>query len=134
VERYGHTIAADAANHAFARLTRGDVVDFGLLGEKFQRQVITHLVADPATKAELVSLNPWLAHPGEVADTSAIIENNRRVIEQHYGTEQYRHRLLAIYDQIVNHPVCHRIDKRALWEAFFDLDRFSLLQWGAYDG
>ena len=134
VERYGHHVAADAVNRAFARMTRDEMVDFGILSEKFQRQVLTRLIADPSTKAELVSLNPWLSHPGVVADSSAIIENNRRAVLQHYGTEQYRNRLLAIYDQIVNHPVCHRIDKRALREAFFDLDRFSLLQWGAYDG
>jgi len=134
VERYGHHVAADAVNRAFARMTCEDMVDFGILSEKFQRQVLTRLIADPSTKAELVSLNPKLSHSGVVAEFSATIENNRLAILQHYGAEQYRNRLLAIYDQIVNHPVCHRIEKIALREAFFDLDRFSLLRWGAYDG
>ena len=133
VERYGHVVAADAANRAFARLTRGNMLDFGLLSEKFQRQVLTRLIADPSTKAKLISLNPWLSHPGAVSDSTAIIEKNQRAVLQYYGTQQYRHRLLAIYDQVVNHPVCHRIDKGALRDAFFDLDRFSLLKWGAYE-
>jgi hypothetical protein len=109
------------------------MLDFGLLSEKFQRQVLTRLIADPSTKAKLISLNPWLSHPGAVSDSTAIIEKNQRAVLQYYGTQQYRHRLLAIYDQVVNHPVCHRIDKGALRDAFFDLDRFSLLKWGAYE-
>jgi len=134
VERNGHHVDADAVNRAFARMTRDEMVDFGLLSEKFQRQVLTRLTTEPSSKTELVSLNPWLSHPGEVEGSSAIIENNRLAVIEHYGTNQYRDRLMAIYDRIVNHPVCHRIDKRALREAFFDLDRFSLLQWGTYAG
>ncbi|WP_319409970.1 hypothetical protein [uncultured Desulfosarcina sp.] len=134
MERYGHTVAADTVNQAFDRLTRDERIDFGLLSEKFQRQVLTRLIADASVKAELISLNPWLAHPGEVADASAIIENNRTAALQHYGVNPYRDHLLEIYDRIVNHPVRHRIDKRALRDAFLDFDRFSLLQWGTYDG
>lgn len=134
LERYGHHMDADTITLAFSRLTHDGLVDFGMLNEKFQRQVLTRLIADASIKAELVSLNPWLAHPGIVAEASAIIENNRTAALQHYGASQYRDRLLEIYDRIVDHPVCHHIDRRALHDAFFDLDRFSLLQWGAYDG
>ena len=116
------------------RCNKSDKVDLGILSEKFQKQVLTRLITAPSSKTELVSLNPWLSHPGEVEGSSAIIENNRLAVIEHYGTNQYRDRLMAIYDRIVNHPVCHRIDKRALREAFFDLDRFSLLQWGTYAG
>ncbi|WP_372678161.1 hypothetical protein [Desulfosarcina sp.] len=132
-DRYGHPVVVDRVNRAFARLTRSETIDFGLLSEKFQRQLIARLIADPSAKVELVRLNPWLSHPGEVSNPSAIIENNRRAIMQNYGAEQYRRRLMAIYDQVAQYPVCHQIDKRALRESFFDLDRFSLLQWGAYD-
>jgi hypothetical protein len=134
VQRYGHHVASDAPTRSFARMTSGDKVDLGILSEKFQKQVLTRLTTEPSSKIELVSLNPWLSHPGEVEGSSTIIENNRLAVIEHYGTNQYRDRLMAIYDRIVNHPVCHRIDKRALREAFFDLDRFSLLQWGAYAG
>ena len=134
IERYGHKVAADTVNCAFARLTHDEMVDFGILSEKFQRQVLTRLIADVSVKAELISLNAWLAHPGEVVGSSAIIENNRTAALQHYGANQYRDRLLEIYDRIVNHPVCHCIDKPALRDAFLDLDRFSLLRWGAYEG
>jgi hypothetical protein len=132
-DRYGRHMAADTVNHAFNRLTRDQMVDFGVLNEKFQRQVIAHLIDDPSTKAELIALNPWLSQPDVISDSSAIIENNREVVLQHYGAARYRNRLLEIYDQIINRPVSHRIDKVALRDAFFKLDRFSLLQWGEYD-
>lgn len=132
--RYGHPVAADAATRAFARMTHAEKVDFGLLSEKFQRQVLARLMTDPSAKAELGSLNPRLAHPGGAAGSSAIIESNRQAVLRHYGTEQYSERLLEIYGRIVDHPVGHRIDKAALRDAFFNLDRFSLLQWSPYDG
>ncbi len=133
-KRYGHHVAADQAKRVVARLTRDRTIDFGLLSEKFQRQVLARLTTDPSGKAELVSLNPWLSHPGVVADPAEMIATNRRAVLQNYGAEQYSRRLLTIYDRIVHHPVCHRIDKRALREAFFDLQRFSLLQWSPYGG
>ena len=80
VERFSHMVAATAVNRAFDRLTRDERVDFGLLSEKFQRQVLTRLIADPSTRSELVSLNPWLSHPGVVKDPAAVIENNRRSV------------------------------------------------------
>ena len=83
VDRYGHDVAADAADRAFARMTGDDRVDFGVLSEKFQRQILARLIVDPSTKAELTSLNPWLADPGVVSEQSAIIENNRRAVLQH---------------------------------------------------
>jgi len=132
-DRYGHVVDAEQVNRAFFSLTRDERIDFGLLNEKFQRQVLARLMTDPTSNVELVSLNPWLSHPGVVGNSSAIVENNRRAVLQNYGTVQYRNRLLTIYDHIVTHPVCHRIDKRVLCEAFFDLERFSLLRWGAYD-
>ena len=134
IERYGHKVAVDTVNCAFARLTHDERVDFGILSEKFQRQVLTRLIADTPVKAELISLNPWLANPGEVADPSSIIENNRTAALKHYGVNQYRDRLLEIYDRIIDHPVRHGIDRRSLRDAFLDFDQFSLLRWAAYEG
>ncbi len=52
----------------------------------------------------------------------------------HYGVEKYREQLLSIYERVVQHPVRHRLDKQVLLDTFFDLERFSLLKWGAYEG
>ena len=63
----------------------------------------------------------------------AVIAANREAIVERYGRPQARRRLLTVYEEIVRHPVRHRIDKSALQRSFFDLDRFSLLKWGAYE-
>jgi hypothetical protein len=136
VRSYGLPVSEEMAGCAFARMTRGEIVDFGMLSEKYQRQVLTHLIAASSDRNQLTALNPWLSCPGALPDpeAGAIIEENRRAALQHYGMPLYRIRLLKIYDQVRSHPVCQRIDKIALCTAFFDLDRFSLLKWGTYDG
>jgi hypothetical protein len=63
-----------------------------------------------------------------------MIEHNRRSVLEQYSLDQYRTRLLDMYERVAGHAVSHRIDKMALLDAFFDLDRFSLLKWGRYDG
>lgn len=131
---YGHGVDGEKAEPAFTRLTDPEEVDFGMLSEIFQRQVLTRLIRDPSAKSELTRLNPWLAHPGRVADTPAMIESNRRAVLSHYTTADYRRRLLRIYHQVVSRPVCHRIDKAVLRDAFLDLDHFPLLKWGVYEG
>lgn len=132
--RYGRSVRADRIDRAFSRMTVGDRIDFGLLDETTQRRVLNRLVSKPFAGTELARMNPCLGHPGEVQDVSSLIETNRRVVLQHYGLDGYRSRLLGIYDRVINHPVIHCIDKKVLFEAFFDLNRFSLLQWGSYEG
>jgi len=62
-----------------------------------------------------------------------MLENNRRVVVDHYGSETYREQLLSIYNEVVQQPVHQHIDKQILIDAFFDLNRFSLLKWGSYE-
>ena len=62
------------------------------------------------------------------------IANNRKAVANRYGPALYRERLLTIYDRVSHRPVRHRLDKRVLLDAFFDLERFPLLKWGVYDG
>jgi hypothetical protein len=65
---------------------------------------------------------------------SEMLENNCSVVTAHYGVENCREQLLSIYERVVHQPIHQRVDKQVLLDAFFDLDRFSLLKWGAYDG
>jgi hypothetical protein len=130
-QAYGFIVNPGDVDAAFARMTREGLVDFGLLSERFQRQVIVRLLSDSTVRDELTALNPWLADVGAAGDASALIAANREVVARRFGLDNYRERLLAIYARVVRHPVRHRIDKKALWRSFFDLDRFSLLQWGA---
>ena len=133
-ETFGHSVAQEGINDFSSRRARDGVMDFGLLNERCQRQVLAHLLSDPGAKKHLASLNPRIFFPGPENDMSEILENNRTVVTRHYGMEDYREQLLSIYERVVHQPVHQRIDKQVLLDAFFDLDRFSLLKWGAYDG
>jgi len=133
-ETFGHSVAQEDINHFSTRRARDGVIDFGLLNERCQRQVISHLLSVPGAKKHLASLNPRIFFPGPENDMSEMLENNRSVVTTHYGMENYREQLLSIYERVVHQPVNQRIDKQVLLDVFFDIDRFSLLKWGAYDG
>jgi hypothetical protein len=110
------------------------MVDFGNLDETSQRHILSRLLTDAAARAKLITLNPWIEHPGVASESAEIITNNRKAVADRYAPALYRERLLTIYDRVAHHPIRHRIDKRVLLDAFFDLERFPLLKWGAYDG
>ena len=133
-DAYDTALAPEAVDHGLAAMRRGKTVDFGNLDETSQRQIISRLLTDAAARANLVTLNPWLEHPGVASESTDIIANNRKAVADRYSPAFYRERLLKIYDRVAHHPVRHRIDKRVLLDAFFDLERFPLLKWGAYDG
>jgi glycosyltransferase involved in cell wall biosynthesis len=133
-ETFGHSVAQEDINHFSTRRARDGVIDFGLLNERFQRQVISHLVSVPGAKKHLALLNPRIFFPGPENDMSEMLENNRSVVAAHYGMEKYREQLLSIYERVIHQPVHQRVNKQVILDAFFDLDRFSLLKWGAYDG
>jgi glycosyltransferase involved in cell wall biosynthesis len=133
-ETLGHTVAQESINHFITRRVHDGVMDFGLLNERCQRQVLSHLLSDPAAKKYLTSLNPRIIFADPENDMSEILENNRSVVTEHYGAENCREQLLSIYERVIHDPVHQRVDKKVLLDAFFDLDRFSLLKWGTYDG
>jgi glycosyltransferase involved in cell wall biosynthesis len=133
-ETFGHSVAQKGINHFTTRRARDGLIDFGLLNERCQRQVLSHLLSDPGAKNHLASLNPRIFFPGPENDMSEMLENNRTVVTAHYGMEHYREQLLSIYERVVHQPVHQRVNKQVILDAFFDLDRFSLLKWGAYDG
>ena len=133
-DAYDITLAPEALDHGLAAMKRGKTVDFGDLDETSQRQIISRLLTDAAARANLVTLNPWLENVGVASESADIIANNRRAVADRYSPALYRERLLKIYDRTIHHPVRHRIDKRLLLDAFFNLERFPLLKWGTYDG
>ncbi|BBO87372.1 glycosyltransferase family 4 protein [Desulfosarcina ovata] len=128
---FGFPLDKTGVRTAYDWLTVRGQVDFGILNEPFQRQVLEKVLHDPSCKRTLRSLNPWLAAIGVPSNPAAIITHNRRAVARHYAIHACGERLMEIYRLVVSKPVCHRIDKTALLSAFFDLERFSLLKWNA---
>lgn len=126
------SVSRKALEKALGTITAGRKIDFGLLSEFYQKQVISHILDDASAAAQLTALNPWLSDPADVADAGELITANRLAVQRHYSSRVYRKTLMDIYRRVVAEQVKHRIDKQKLLSAFFDLESFSLLKWGEY--
>ena len=133
-DRYGLAIPDAIFAKSFEGLTGKTTIDFGMLDEILQRQILARLIASPASKKELLRTNPRLSESTQAAAAQRVIQTNRKTVLERYGMDRYRERLLRIYERVVNQPVRHRIDKKILLQSFFKPENFSLLKWAAYAG
>ena len=131
-DRFDTPLRRTALDSAFGAITAEDQVDFGLLNEFYQKQIIEHILDNPTAKTKLIEMNPWLADPTGVVIDDDLIAANQQAVKEHYNSNIYRETLMAIYRQVVADPVRQRIDKQKLLSAFLDLETFSLLKWGTY--
>jgi hypothetical protein len=118
--------------NAFDSITKNGVIDFGLLDEAAQKEVIVRLISSKKAAEKLIQINPFLANPGIVSDKNERINTNKRIIQECYNPAINRHRMLGLYKKVVTTPVKQSIDKTALATAFLDLEKFSLLKWSDY--
>ena len=118
---------------AYDTITQNAMIDFGLLSERFQKQVLFYWLSNKAHAQKLIDLNPLLSEIGNTSVLNDVIESNRKAIVDNYHLAQYRQHLLNIYAQVVATAVKQHIDKKKLLAEFFDLSRFSLLKWGTDD-
>jgi hypothetical protein len=123
--------AADRAliKKGFERIIKDGVIDFGLLDEKSQKNVLSNLIAGRKNPSRLIQLNPFLVNPGQVSDKNRLISDNQAAIEQSYNHAQYGQKLRGVYDWVSKTEVNQCIDKNVLVSAFLDLKEFSLLKW-----
>jgi hypothetical protein len=131
-ETFDFPIDAARIKTAFEEITAHGCLDFGLLHEDFQKQVIMRLLAGPRNAEILRQLNPFLAEMGDAGQADALIGKNRQAAVDSYGRNIYRRRLLGAYSAVRDVPLRHRINKHALLSEFIDLNRFSFLKWGSY--
>ena len=117
---------------ALDSITRDGVIDFGILDEAAQKEVIVRLISSRKSIEKLIRINPFLSDPGRVSDKNERIHTNKRIIQKCYSSTSIRQRLLTLYSKVVTTPVKQRIDKTALASAFLNLEKFSLLKWGEY--
>lgn len=117
---------------AFEKITANQCIDFGLLDEDFQRQVIVRLLASPENIETIRRINPFLDDPGSVGQKDDLIHQNKKAVVNSYNRESYRKRLSRIYASVRDIPVKHGIDKKVLLSSFINLHEFSLLKWCGY--
>jgi hypothetical protein len=119
---------------AWQQVVGGGCIDFGLLSEPFQRQVIERIMDDGAAAAALRLLNPFLEHFSRFVPREPVIGRNASIIAEAYNLDQYGRRLVAAYGSVADKVVSHAIDKRVLSQYFLSPRSFSLLKWEPFDG
>lgn len=132
--KFGIRLDPGQLKPAYATMTAGGLLDFGLLDESLQRQVIDRLISDRSAYRQLQRLNPFLSGLTDRSVFDDRIAENHQAVSRHYGTDAYRKRLLEIYHQVFSNPVRQRIRKTDLASAFLRPEKFSLLKWGEIDG
>ena len=126
-------IDATQIRRGYEAITEGGLIDFGLLAEPYQKQVLHHLISNKTHLLKLLTRNPLLAEISNRTDQKNRIETNRNAIVRSYNMARYRQTLLDLYTRVVTTPVKQQINKKKLLAEFFDLKRFSLLKWGDDD-
>lgn len=129
---FNFNIEEKSITDAFEKIIADATIDFGLLNEAFQKQIISRVLSDPSNRAVLIDLNPFLMSPGQVSNPKDLIQNNRQAILNHYNKTNYTQTLVNIYKKTVAANISHRIDKAVLFSAFLNLENFSLLKWSTY--
>ncbi|MGD8543424.1 MAG: hypothetical protein PVI39_14105 [Desulfobacteraceae bacterium] len=130
---FGLAPAPAEVRAAFGHITRNGRVDFGLLDEDAQRQVIARVHAERPAARRLAAANPFLQDPGRVPDAGELVRRNRAAVLAGYNRAAYRGRLVDAYRRVIGTTVRQRVDKAVLLAAFLDLKTFGLLKWGAHD-
>ena len=131
---FNFKINEEEIQKSFIKITGNKNIDFGLLNEPFQKQIISHVLSDKNEAKKLIKLNPHLALPflNSLLNNKELIQNNMNAVLNNYNKTTYRKNLLQIYSKIINNPVHQGLDKNILLSAFINLEQFSLLKWNDY--
>ncbi len=107
---------------AKAALVSSGKVDFGILDEELQRNVIRHLAKNPADRGLLPAFN--------LSANETLIEKNRRVVKGRYSSKAYGDRLLGIYRRLATTEpgTASASNAEKLLDKFLQPRRFNLLR------
>ncbi len=133
IEAFDFHIDSHKTEEIFSNMAADNLVDFGLLNERFQQDVIQKLMDNPLDKKILEDINPFLKNSGRWPDMREKTEKNAKAVMENFGDYDYGSLLTDIYKKVIDNPINQKIDKKALFKCFFKPERFSLLKWCAYD-
>ncbi len=130
---FNRTVNEKVLADKFDALTKNNLIDFGMLNERFQKTIIAHVLSDKRHLETLIHKNPFLKNPGTIDHQDNAIKNNRDIISRKYNLEQYKENLTAIYTRVIQNSIHHTINKDTLLSGFLDPLKFSLLKWEDYN-
>ena len=122
---YGRSLKADDLSRTMGAWIQGGLVDFGRLDEALQERLI--LFVSASAEARRLLRPSQLPDPGE---NSSEIERNRAAVLANFGLEQYRDRLMDIYQQIMDSSVepLESLRGEAVLDQFLAPERLYLLR------
>ncbi len=118
---------------ALLELTEKETIDFGLLDETLQKQVLTRLLGSDRDKRELAERNPALRNLNRPPGKDCL-RANHHAIKRHFNDSTCGGELVNAYRTAAGTAIRHHLDKSRILERFFDPEHFTLLKWGEYDG
>ncbi len=112
----------DYLEQAKTELISDGKVDFGILDEELQRNVIRHLAENPADRGLLPEFN--------LSTNETLIEKNRKIVQGRYSLKAYGDRLLGIYRRLAaTEPgTASASNAEKLLDKFLQPRRFNLLR------
>lgn len=132
--QYNLDLPEQFITEGWRRITDGDKIDFGLLDESFQYQILCKVIQEKKTRDLLCRNNTGLLLKDEPSRFHSMIERNHEAVLQRYGLRQYINKLIDTYEGVVDHPVIQQVEKRAIAMSFFVPETFSLLKWRPFHG
>jgi hypothetical protein len=130
---FNFKINEEEIQKSFTKITGNNNIDFGLLYEPFQKQIISHVLSSKNEAKKLIKLNPYLSsHANSLLNNKELIQNNMNAVLNNYNRTTYKKNLLKIYSKIINNSVHQSLDKNILLSEFINLEQFSLLKWNDY--
>ncbi len=118
--------------NAFNSNIKHNCIDFGLLDEVFQKEVIERVRSSRKMAEHLSDLNPFLSNL-DITATKSLISQNREAVLNNYSKNVYKKNLLDIYKKVSKKKVFHRINKKILFTEFLNPSGLSLLKWSEYE-
>jgi glycosyltransferase involved in cell wall biosynthesis len=98
--RYGLEVNAGEVEAYFDSVGQRGSVDFGMLSEDLQCQVIQRAARSGRSRRKLISLNPFLEKLIYLEEDNPIIEHNQSVIAAEYSPSKNKERLLETYRKV----------------------------------
>jgi len=132
--QFGIDLPEESIAAGWHQITSTDHIDFGLLDEGYQHQIVCKVIQEKSARDQLCDKNPALQPWDDSSIFQTMIHSNREAVLDHYSSQQYSENLMRVYDQVVRRDVEHEVEKKTVGMRFLVPDAFSLLKWRPFHG
>ena len=129
---YGVQIDDKSIDESFASATRDEQIDFGVLDESYQKEIIARIMTDTSAATTLIQKNPFLAQSVIKGGFDRLIEMNCRAVTAEYNNTIYQKALMDVYKRVAGIKVSHHLSSIPLLKYFLNSAPFGLLKWCPY--